>query len=218
MRRRIRRYRRKPVRRVRRKLFRRRVRRIRSSNLSCKLTRVDSVDVDTSGNHTYYLHFTPGLFPEYTSLSPNFEFCKFNKVVVTVLPMQNVSNNSTSQAPAYVMIPWKEQTVLDAKGFNSLCSIDKAKLYRGTQVGRQSYVPACHVGVSTSSAAAPLQSDKIEYRPKIKFLGAAGPNENINIYVGIIMFQGFADLSTKMHFNVKMDVYCTFYNQNTINI
>lgn len=215
---------RRAYRRLRRRApkFRRRFRRRRAA-LACKLTRVDTVDVLTTDNHSYWLHFTPKLFPEYQSLAPNFEYCKFTKVVVRVMPLQNVSLLKTNEAaavtvnqvPAYVMVPWKDQPTLTAKGFNAICSVDKAKMYKGTQNGRQTYVPAVSVPTHGDGASgSPIQ--KLEYRPTIRTLTPSQVQPTI--YVGLIMFQGFADLNTTTHYNVKMDVYCKFYNQSVINV
>lgn len=202
--------------------FRRRFRR-RRGTLACKLTRMDTVDVVTTDNHSYWLHFNPNIFPEYQALAPNFEYCKFTKVVVRVMPLQNVTllkTNDTAavtvnQCPAYVMVPWKDQPTLTAKGFNAICSVDKAKVYKGTQNGRQTYVPAVSATTRGSNITADVH-EKIEYRPIIRHLS---PSQNSPmIFVGLIMFQGFADLNTTTHYNVKMDVYCKFYNQSTINV
>lgn len=139
------------------------------------------------------------------------------------MPLQNVSLLKTNEAaavtvnqvPAYVMVPWKDQPTLTAKGFNAICSVDKAKIFKGTQNGRQTYVPAVAVPTHGDAASgSPIQ--KLEYRPTIRTLTPAQVHPTI--YVGLIMFQGFADLNTTTHYNVKMDVYCKFYNQSVINV
>ena len=134
---------------------------------------------------------------------------------VTLLKTNEAAAVTVNQCPAYVMVPWKDQPTLTAKGFNSICSIDKAKIYKGTQNGRQSYVPAVSVTTRGSNITADVH-EKIEYRPIVRRLS---PSQNSPmIFVGLIMFQGFADLNTTTHYNVKMDVYCKFYNQSTINV
>lgn len=217
---RVRRYRR-PVRRLRRgyrRSFRRRIRRVAKRNLRFKFTKVDSLDVTLNDNHSYWINFTPDSLPEYVQLAPNFECCKFTKVVVRVMPMQNVSNNTTSQMPAYCMVPWKDKPSLLSKGFSSIMSVDKARMYRGTACGRQTYIPACHSYTYQDTTATEKSSpDRIVYRPVIRFTRA---NNDIDLYCGLIMFQGFADMAQdyKAHYNIKIDVYGVFYNQSTINI
>nr|AWV67078.1 capsid [Bat cyclovirus]AWV67080.1 capsid [Bat cyclovirus] len=203
--------RRRPKRRLRRR-FRRRVPRPIKGNLSCKLTSITTVDVIVSDNHSYWLHFNPADFPEYTALAPNFEYVKFYKVVATVSPMQNIAS-ANDQLPAYVMIPWKDESNITTKGFNAICSYDRAKFRRGWQTGRMSFVPAVHVDVYDQATKGALPM-KVEYKPVIRY----SPTNETKVYVGLVMFQGFADVNKKTHYNVKLDVYCKFYHQNTINI
>ncbi|WBG01483.1 coat protein [Army ant associated cyclovirus 9] len=202
--------RRRPKRRLRRR-FRRRYRKSRSANLSCKLTSITTLDVVVSDNHSYWLHFEPASFPEYTALAPSFEYCKFYKTVVTVMPMQNIADE-THQMPAYAMLPWKDETNITSKGFNSICSYDKAKIYKGWQTGRMSFVPAVHADVFQQGSE-PLPM-KIEYKPVVRY----SPTNETKIFNGLVMFQGFADITKTTHYNIRMDVYCKFYHQNTINI
>ncbi len=203
--------RRRPKRRLRRR-FRRRIHRPIKGNLVCKLTSVTTLDVIVSDNHSYWLHFAPADFPEYTALAPNFEYVKFFKVVATVCPQQNVAA-SDNQLPMYCMLPWKDESNITTKGFQAISAHDKSRTYRGWQTGRMSFVPAVHLDVYDQAAKGALPM-KIEYRPVIRY----SPTNETKIYVGLVMFQGFADINKKTHYSIKLDVYCKFYHQSYINV
>nr|ATQ39403.1 capsid protein [Cyclovirus sp.] len=213
--------RRKPVFRRRRRFLRRRRRRPRSGNLFCKLTKVSSYTVDSSTNNIWDGSFKLSDFPEHVALEKNFESVKLYKVRVTVLPMQNVSNNTTSVVTGYVMCPWHYPIDLP-KQFNDYLSSDKAKLYRQTQVGRQTYVPNIMLCNDISSASAPPQRatvDTMMWRPTLRTTHFGDSNTVPRIYAGIIAFQGDPSVgATKSHFNVKMDVWVQYKNQTRMNI
>ena len=208
---------RRPVRRVRarrRRLFRRRRRfPIRSSDLLCKLTKISTVSVDVTKVNVYSLSFLPTDFPEFNNLRNSFEMVKFLKVKVRVLPLQNVSNNTSSAMPAYCMVPW-HRGVAAATDFNTYLSIDKCKIFRGTQIGRQSYVPCDLLANSTDKATA-VQTDTINWRPT---LFVTKSQENFpRIYTGLIAFQGDGALTSgAAKYNVIMDVWVVFKKQNIL--
>lgn len=226
--RRVRRYRRKPLRRLRTRFrrTRRRYRRRRLGVLKCKVTRVEILNVTTNDNHSYWMHFTPNKIPEWNELAKNFEKCKFTKVVCRVMPLHNVSlgyltnaggTTVTNECPAYCMVPWKGEPQIATKGFTSIMAQDNAKMFRGTQTGYQTYVPAVKNIVLRNSdgPTETLASSQLLYRPTIQCGGDKG---SCPIYVGLIMFQGDATLNVSFNYNIKLDVYCTFSNQSMINL
>lgn len=213
-------YRRKPVRRVRRS--RRVVRRRRrpSSNLFCKLTKISIYSTDNSKNEYLQLGFKPDDFPEYVSLAKNFQYVKFLKMRVTILPLQNVANSSTSIMTSYVMTPWHMDNALPTD-FNAYLSLDRAKVYRGTQVGYQTYVPSTFL-YSSSTANQASGPNVIDWRPTIRTVKAEASGSNFYlpyIYGGVAAFQGSPDIINKSAaYNVKYDVYCKFISQTTMNV
>lgn len=215
--------RRKPVRRVRRRYIRRRrVHRRRSGNLFCKLTKVSSYKVDPKVNSIWDGSFKMSDFPEHVALGKNFESVKVMRIRVTVLPMQNVSNNSTSIVLGYVMCPWHYPVDLP-KAFNDYLSSDKAKLYRQTAVGYQTYVPSMttmtffQAGGGTSFNNS---FDKLNWRPTLRTVSSASSNiGEPRVYGGVIAFQGDDSVgATGGHFNIKMDVWVKYNNQTRMNI
>lgn len=162
-------------------------------------------------------------FPEHVALAKNFESVKVHRVRVTVVPMQSVSNNSTSVCPGYIMTPWHYPIDLP-KTFNAYLSCNRAKLYRQTQVGKQVYVPSLMVmnAVYRDAAGNPIPAqNKIEWRPEVRTLTGAGADQQTapRIFCGAIAFQGDESVgATKTHFNIKMDVWVTYKNQTTMLI
>lgn len=218
-------YRRKPVRRLaRRRRFQRRRRYHRSSgNLFCKLTKISSYTVDPKLNNIWDGSFKMEDFPEFKKIYTNFESVKLYKVRVTVLPMQNVSNNSSSTVTSYCMVPWHYPIDLP-KAYNNYLSSDKARVFRQTAVGTQSYVP--NVLTCTSyrdmGAAAPFTSfDNIVWRPNLRADSSTTDQATLpRVFAGIIAFQGDETVAgeAKPKFNIKMDVWVKFKNQTMMNV
>ena len=212
-------FRRKPVRRVRRRRYHRRRYRRRTGNLLVKLSKVASYTVDQTKNNVWDASFRMSDFPEHESLARNFESLKLLKVRVTVIPLQNVANNSTSVMHQYVMCPWHYPIAAPAT-FNAYLSSDKAKLFRGTQIGSQSYVPSMMLVNQLNSKQQPnvQVQDTIVWRPTIRTITTSEPaNISPLIWTGIIAWQG--DPSTgaqKAHFNIKMDVWVKYNNQTNM--
>lgn len=211
--------RRKPVRRYQRRLRRRFRRRRRSGNLLAKLTKVSQLTVKNNITSIWNCSFYPEDFKEYTQLAKNFESVKFLRVRVTVLPLQNVANSTTSVAPAYAMTPWHYAIDLP-KEFSSYLSMDKAKIFRQTHIGSQAYVPNIMsvTQVRTAGSGATSNSDQIVWRPEIRANVYAATEKLPNIKCGAIAFQGATELTGSTLFNIKTDVYCVFKSQNQMII
>lgn len=208
--------RRKPVRRVRR-LFRRRVRRkARSGNLHVKFCKSTTIHPAANTVNVWASNFILNDFPEYVALAKNFESTTVKRIAVRIVPMQNVSNNSTSRIPAYCMLPWHYPGPAP-KDFNTYLSSDRVKIFRGTQTGRQTYVPSTIEMTQnldpTTGAPVPIPGD-IKWRPTIRW------NKDARIYGGLIAFQGDPTLTAKDqgHYNIFITVYCKMNNQTTINV
>ena len=208
---------RRPVRRVRarrRRLFRRRRRfPIRPADLLCKLTKISTVRVDVTKVNVYSLSFLPTDFKEFTDLRDSFEMVKFLKVRVRVLPLQNVANNTSSAMPAYCMLPWHRGGPA-ATEFNTYLSVDKAKVFRGTQTGRQSYVP-CNLLANSTDTATAVSTDTINWRPTL-YIQRSQTNFP-RIYTGLIVFQGDGNLTSgNAVYNIIMDVWVVWKKQTTL--
>lgn len=210
---------RRPLR--KRRIFRRRYKRVsrrfNSGSMWCKFTKVATVEVPNDTTSVWEGSFVPDDFPEYTQLAPNFEAIQFYKQRIRVMPLQNVSNNSTSQLPAYTMLPWHKPGPLQ-KNFNTYLSVDKAKMFKQTQSGRQTYV--CAV-LQTSLSKVDSGGNEtasnfvtLKWRPRIE-RGWAAQSKFPRIYTGIIAFQGEQTMTgRKSAFNIVMDVWVKCINQS----
>lgn len=217
-------YRRKPVRRARRYARRRFKRGHRSGSLYCKLTKIEIYNCDNTKNEFLQLGFQPDNFGEYDSLARNFEFCKFLKVRVTILPLQNVSNASTSIMPCYVMTPWHYSVAIPTD-FNKMLSMDKAKVARGTRVMSQTYVPSLQICNEVSVSPIPPDGsayNSVIWRPQIRTTRSGSDPNKRNlpyIHTGLAAFQGSAAITNKSSaYNIKWDVWVKFSGQSTIQI
>ncbi|AFS65278.1 putative capsid protein [Dragonfly associated cyclovirus 5] len=217
---------RRPRRVVRRRsrMFRRRYRRTRkrtSGTMWCKLTKVATVQVKNDSTSVWSGSFYPNDFPEYVSLAPNFEAIQFVKMRMRVMPLQNVSNNSTSQTPAYAMLPWHKGGPLQ-KAFNTYLSVDKCKIYRQTQQGYQSYKCSVLQNAFTKSSSAISEDFSLatvtKWCPRIE-----RPNnmeaKQPQIYTGIVVFQGENTMAGRTTaFNIIQDVWVKCINQSNFSI
>ncbi|UME38931.1 putative capsid protein [Italian wall lizard associated cyclovirus 1] len=210
--------RRRRLRRRRRPLIRRRVRKFGKGNLFCKFTQVKSYEIPVNTTSDVSISFVPTEFPEYVSLANNFEYIQFLKVRVRVLPMQSVSNYSTSAVPAYAMLPWhRPQPPGSTITFNQFCSVDKAKIYRQTQVGRQTYIPNTLIyAVRDNQAVTDAEAHQIIWKPKIE--RAIDSSKLPTIYAGLLAFQTYtqAPVGATTKFNVVLDAYVKCGNQNIL--
>lgn len=215
---------RKPVYRRRRFVRRRRIqgrRRISRGQFRVKLTETQLVKADVAKNEVKELHVDLTNFDEFKRLGSNFEYCQPRLVVQTIIPQQNVSNTSTSAVPPYVMFPYHKNIPSSGVGFSDFLSMDKAKLYRGTQVGRMAYVPSIGLlnnidqPVGGGDWTKHFRTDL--FRPKLRCQDMNGGSIDLpRIYCGGAVFAGNASITGESYFFVKTDVYLTFYNQNTL--
>ncbi|ADD62454.1 capsid protein [Cyclovirus PK5034] len=208
-------YRRKPVRRLgrRRRVYRRRHRRSAKGKLLAKFTKVTLLTVEHKSTSVWPVSFKCNDFKEFERLKTSFEYIKFYKVVATVYPLQNVSNNSTSMCPCYAMAPWHTSIAMP-KDFEAYMSLDRAKMYRQTQVGRQVYVPSTQLVTDWKSNE--TSYGQVQWRPELK-CNLIGTQEHPNIQCGAVAFQGnLGATDTKSYFSIKLDVYCKLKGQNTM--
>lgn len=214
---------------MRRRFYRRRLlrsrflrrRKLRSGCMRVKLTRITTYELDVAKPVLWAANIQGSDFREFENVATGYESYRFSKMRVTVLPLPNISLNtqpgSTNQTliPCYAMFPWhKSVPTGDNILFSDSLSIDRHKLYRGTQVGRQTY------NLNTISTAKDDNGNKavaINWAPKIAI---QGDYNFIRHYGGMIAFQGLdgAPEGTKVKFNIKQDVYCTFYNQSILPV
>lgn len=184
-------------------------------NFNVKLTRFVSITQDIAKTTQFAYDITLADFPEYAPLANTFERIKLRRAKVTVLPQQNVSNNSTSIMPDYCMFPWKRE-LPQIGTFNTFLSIDRCKLSRGTACMSQTYVPSILVSVETQgSVGVGVMSRQVKYRPTLECTNDTG---EVIIYTGGMGMQALTDapMNAKAHYNVRIDVWCTFQNQNTL--
>ncbi|AXH74139.1 MAG: putative capsid protein [Circoviridae sp.] len=201
-----------PYRRRRRGFFRRP--RMGRGVFRVKLTRFVSVTQDVAKTTQMGLDLRPVDFNEFSKLASNFEAFRFSRCRVRVLPQQNVSNNSTSLMPAYCLVPWHRPLPADSS-FNDFMSIDRAKIYRGNQVGRMSFVPSTIVSVGTSAGGTLTMETK--WKPRMEIINE-GTAYTVIFYTGAIGFQGIPDApeGSKAHYNIVIDMWGSFYNQKTL--
>ncbi|WBG01479.1 coat protein [army ant associated cyclovirus 5 170_4] len=209
---------RKPVRRVRRRYLRRafrrrRIGRSRTGSMYCKFTKVASVTVENNVNSFWGASFLPTDFPEYNNIAKNFELCKFLRIRVRVIPLQNVANNSTSALPCYAMLPW-HVPITYPKEFNFYLSVDKHKIRRQCEKGTQSYIPNLFVETPSGTPAQTSAPDQIVWKPEIRYHQNTS-REPPRIYGGVIVFQGEQEFEgRKASFNIVTDVWVKFKNQS----
>lgn len=216
--RRVRRYRKRALRsrRTRRGIFRRRRRyRRRSGSLSCKLTNVTQAAVPISTTLVEGLSFKLTDFKEFNGLYKNFERVKVNRMRVTVYPQQNVTDNQMGLCGGYCLLPWHRSDYASGLSFSDYLSSDKAKYFRSTQIGKQSYVPAIHV-VNESGTAA-VSADVIKWRPEIYINGLQ--KEVPMFYGGLFVHEPIPPIAQDSHayYTFKMEVWVTFKNQTVIS-
>lgn len=211
--------RRRPFRRPRRRFVaRRRLRKRATGNLFCKLTKVSTFEVNQDVNSVWDGSFVPEDFDEFKSLAKNFEAVKIYRVRLTVFPLQNVSNNSTSSMPSYAMTPW-HYGIDPPKEFRKYLSMDRSKMIRGTSMGTQSYVPNVMSNVLTQDNPPIAQSNMITWRPTLRTNASQETYTLPRIRCGVIAFQGESGMEgRKGYFNIKTDVWVKFIGQSIMHI
>lgn len=206
---------RRPVRKFRRRrVTLRRWRRYkqRSGDLHVKLIKRDNIDVKRSDLFARSLSFIMADFQEYAKLAPNFEYCKLKKVRVTIRPSMNVSNNSTSEQATYCMLPY-HRPANNATSYEAYLSSDKAKIFRNTQIGRQTYVPNVHVANATSTPNA--TTDTLIWRPSIYTIKAQ--TSSPRIYTGIVAFDIVKTGDNETNgYDIFTELWVTFKNQQLL--
>lgn len=203
------------VRRFRRRRFTGRRRRryaVRSGDLRVRMLKRDTVIAQNKTINVKSLSFTLDDFAEYRNLYLNFEYVKVMKVIVTVRPQMNVSNNSTSKQSTYCMLPYHRAGPA-AASYEAYLSSDKCKVYRSTAVGRQTYVPNVHVANSTDTPNA--STDTLIWRPNIYTTKdqAAHPR----IYCGLVAIDTINSADEGVSgYEIFTEVRVIFKNQNII--
>ena len=200
-------------RRFRRVPFGRKIRRTRYSkrngNLYCKLSLLETKIHKINQNEVQGLQIIPHLFREYNNLGPSFESCTFLKSRVTIYPVANVSNNSTSRMPTYCVFPWKKEAPIRTL-YQDYLSIDRAKVFRGTQVGRMSFVPCVNIPAGTSGDAV-LSITK--WRPTLQW--QSDTTKQPNLWTGAVCFQGLLEGdTTSCEYVIRTDVWVRFNRQS----
>lgn len=154
----------------------------------------------------------PNDFAEWANLAANYEAFRFTKCRVRVHPQQNVSNNSSSVIGDWCIFPWHRKAP-STYTYNDFLSVDKCKTYRGTTTGRMTFVPSV---LSYTQYADKLTSSEVNYRPRLEVIDKNVGE--ISHYTGCIGFQALTDApeNAKAHYNIIIDMYCTFINQKTI--
>lgn len=188
-----------------------------------KCTKVSEVNIPNNATSTWSLSFTATDFPEIVGLMKNFERGQFLKQTVRVCPLQNVSNNSTSQMPGYCIFPWHSSATPPAsKPFTSFMSIDKAKYRHQTQGVKMSFVPVCrscdYVSYTTGTPGVTNTFGNMQWRPDIPW-NLIGPEIDTNprIYTGCIAFQGDPTAEGRStSFNIIEDVWVLMKNQSSL--
>ncbi|ARO38305.1 capsid [Circovirus sp.] len=160
------------------------------------------------------LDIRPIDFDEFGNLAPNFEAYRFTRCRVRILPQQNVSNNSTSLVPSYCLFPW-HRPMPEATTFNAYLSIDRAKIFRATGVGKMTFVPSVLNSLATADGKGYTLETK--FKPRIELVNNDSAY-NVVFYTGGLGFQGIPDgeKGAKAHYNIVIDMWCTFYNQKTL--
>nr|AWR89309.1 coat protein [Dragonfly associated cyclovirus] len=181
----------------------------RNGNLYCKLTLVETKVHKSNNNEVQELHIIPSLFREYNNLGPSFESCTFFKARMTIIPVANVSNNSTSRLPTYTMFPWKKAVPIRTL-YQDYLSIDRAKQFRGTQVGTMSFIPCVNLTASTAGdGILPVR----QWRPTLQWNSSS--EKQPNLYCGGACFQGLGEGDTSScEYIIRTDVWVRFNRQS----
>lgn len=211
-----------------RRVFRRRIRRpfrrIRKrrgfkrglGDCFCKLTQINTYDVNLSTTTVIDLQAAPDDIEEYRVFSENFEYAKFLKCKVRVFPHQNVSNNSSSSMPNYCMLPWHPPSAPVSKRWAFYATHDKAKVFRGTQKGRQYYT--CSGGMQGyGTTSGNIAYNLINWKPQVRY--DPDRKDQPIIRTGIVAFQGepTRPAGDTAKYTIMRDWYVVFKNQSLLN-
>lgn len=211
-RRRIRRqpWRRKRFYRRRYPLRRRRLRRSTTGTHKFKFTKIEYLAVDFRKSSAANFFFTGTEWPEFQNIYNNFEYYKFNRARVRVIPRQSVSNNSSSLVPSYALLPW-HRTPPALTDFQTYCSVDKAKIYRMTERSQMSFVP------NTLTPATSTTPEVIQWKPKCIVPSAGALPTH---YCGMIVTQEQDGLTeaTFARFTIVRDIWVSFWGQKSLTL
>lgn len=200
-----------PRRRRLRKPVRRRVlHRRRQPVLWVKLTRTIQVTQAPNVELNVPLHCQLNDFSEHINLGANFERVKVYKQVIRVLPQQNVSNTSTSRVGNYCILPYHKPVPSPFVSLPTALSVDKAKIFRGTQKGRMSFVPATRLDADSSTGNQTIRTD---WRPEFEI----GTTATLPIlYTGMLVFENLGiALGPTSYYTIVMDLYVRYKNQRS---
>lgn len=180
----------------------------------CKLTKVVSIEHAMGSTQIWNTSVQPKDFAEFLNLAPNFEAYRFKKMLVRVIPQQNVANNSTSRQGLYCMFPWHQPQPSGTNSFNSYLSIDRAKIYNATERGKQIY--NINVLQSVKYDANTNAADRVLWAPRIEI--RSDQAYETRHFGGCIAFNTVAnvDKDAKSYYDIVTDVWCDFYNQDII--
>uniref|UniRef100_A0AAU6S523 Capsid protein n=1 Tax=Myotis capaccinii feces associated cyclovirus 2 TaxID=3139989 RepID=A0AAU6S523_9CIRC len=229
--------RRRPLRRSgayrrKRRGFRRRFR-AGKGTFKVKLTRVVTLDIPLSTTGQFGFDIRANDFAEYISLAKNFEAYRFTKCVVKVVPMQNTCTRLRETGPGngdaganivysdilplYALFPW-HKPLPDKANFNNYLSIDRCKTYRMSTSAKMTFVPSTLESVQYRKGAGDWQTteNQVKWRPRIEIIDEN--SGNIVFYTGALGFEALPSGVDQdiAHFNVIINMYCTFYNQRTL--
>lgn len=182
----------------------------RTPTLRVKLTRTVQITHELKNFSIYPCHVQLADFAENTNLASNFERVTISKVVCKIFPHQNVANNSTSRLPNYCIFPY-HRGIANAGAllnFPTALSIDKAKVYRSTQIGRMSFVPMARLRADPESTNFTVS----KWRPTFD-IGRESMDQWL--YCGYLAFEHVAELEGSSYFTMVQDVYVTYKNQRS---
>lgn len=199
---------------VRRKRFRGFRPRAGRGTLRCKLTKLVTVQHTQSDTQIWSTYVQPKDFPEFLNLAPNFESYRMKKMLVRVIPHQNIANNSTSRVGAYCMFPWHQPPPSGTNNFNAYISCDRAKIYNCTERGKQMY--NMNVLQDMKYDAATGSSERVLWSPRIEIRSDAA--YETRHFGGCIAFNAVTNATegAKAFFDIVTDVWIEFYNQDVI--
>ena len=186
--------------------------RVKPGDMIIQLKRIRTVKVNSQNNEYIGLNFTAKDFPELQPFLTQFEAFQFQRYAVKVIPSMNVSNNSTSRIGTYCLVPWHKKTTKPTN-YSSMLSIDKSRVYRGTQTAYRSFVPAVHVQAETTGTG--NAAAVIKWKPRIDIVDLYN---DVEFYCGMIGIQGIPDATENVnYYHVVEYVTCKLINQNYLN-
>lgn len=207
----VRRYKRRYIRRYRRRV----ARPLKSGCMVCKIRRIDTETHTLSKIGIHSLWRSPADFTEFNKLYLGFETYQVLRCNIRIVPCANVSGPEASSLPLYVVAPW-HQDVPTKTEFNSYLTIDKARIYRGTQVSNRNFVPCIKLSGADTSPATTYAS--LQWKPKIACtsVGASG----IVHYTGLLVMQELsgAAAGATSKFNIIQTWTVKFEGQNTMSV